>query len=1578
MKNTRKIYRLIFWLSCVLYLHGWGKVEHAKDSLVAGAIVAGQSKTVSDRFYSEYGGAYNYTNYKVNSRVSLMIDPKKTAGIAVGTPTQVPVTIDYYIWESGAMQARQQVAMLSVTYAAVGSYTQASYVDLGAAYQVKVTLGAVSGVNAASKLVLEIVAERYYQPSGTVSGLTVTAPDVMNNQLGVSWTVLPNVEYYELEWAPVESHLSVDQNHKPVETTDLSKIPLGTNYLKNNSSRISTEKSQYDIPLVYEKGYLICRVRAVYYAIVGGNKVERYTAWTASDDKQVLSDIAAAHRIKIPGFEDKKNWQYMVSYAEGGKNKAAVSFADGTLRKRQEAIRLNTEKKTLVGDIIYDHQGRPVINTLPVPTLSSSLKYRERFSQNGDEDAYNRSNFDLDQSPNDCTSPTDAMKSTQSGAAQYYSSNNPFGESQVGGEADKIINRNAIPNAGGYPFSQTTYMPDPTNRVAAVTTPGASMKLGSGHETQMFYGTPTQEELYRLFGNDVGNAMHYQKNLVRDPNGQYTVSYIDMQGRTIATSLAGEGPSQLKKLNSNVAQETITSDLLGDQSDKSPNKKTPDGKGYEFSKSLAIIGGNKYKLDYKVTSGFYRPTVCPDICYGCVVDIETSFKEKPCANNLSKVPSFSFRKQTSGCNAVDSNANMFDGTIQEGGTYLLSKKLKINEVKLEQYTKDYLSKPCVKKLKDFIDDEMAKADPNWCGLSCEQCKDKFTQEVGTYAQWAARHNPTPLEEEYNRLRDQACVEYCDTKWNECSMALELMLKDMSPMGQYGEIYEKSFKTGTGDGAIAITDGMVEVSTGTQVPSLTTGANGGNDETTDFDFGKFNPQVHRLSIYKTVNYLPRREIPGKGVVAPSWRKPYLMVYGVALPLYLNEDSTRSIIPVKERVNGSGIVEYSPEVLDPSKIVREANRAPYIYPENLKLVSDFTTKYWKDSWARSLVVYHPEYPYYQACIENMASVKFDQKWNNTYNLQTAEDNQLMNRAVEKFNPVALDPYFNSGRKIDSLIMTWRLKKFQKGSSGQILDIWTLTNKAVNCPTSKSCALGCSDTKIDSDKEWQTFKTLYASLKQEIVRRNSQRKAIREIYYNGCIGNANYDPTAYGFSDLVEKEISVTRYRTCQNWWDPLINCQPGPYTYSYEQPYVAVADPAQYCSYYFDQWYAKKTKRFWQEPALGGSLGTSSEGKCFDTVRVNAIEIEYVPVRCADDVQAFEEELRAENTRKVYDECGVCPLVWDLEHFLGDMARKNKLALASADLSCPPAQGVTSFTPLLERAYVSGNATLSSNRIQYTSVLSSDGKSLSIKLLEEGGGVPASPHIILTIPTSSPYNFSQITDLCCMEIVATSSPALAGKLFKFNGKVKVGFATIKVPISGMSSVALDPCEIPMRCLPSNKSIQVLKLLNALRTHSPDKPNHLVNANAVELIGQGMYNASIRQLENKDAFENGEPEQGYEIPNADLSYKWSSSIVAGKLVGTIAYEVKQNGQTVTGSRLIELIPPSGTTVDFTKIVNFSNIKMKKCTTEGCVSTTFTIDVQFRNTNTGEMSTVTLDGNSSYVMGQCKAAVKFGSSKK
>jgi hypothetical protein len=55
-----------------------------------------------------------------------------------------------------------------------------------------------------------------------------------------------------------------------------------------------------------------------------------------------------------------------------------------------------------------------------------------------------------------------------------------------------------------------------------------------------FYLQPDQEELNRLFGYKVGDFKRYKKNIVVDPNKQVSVSYLDPQGRTIATALAGD------------------------------------------------------------------------------------------------------------------------------------------------------------------------------------------------------------------------------------------------------------------------------------------------------------------------------------------------------------------------------------------------------------------------------------------------------------------------------------------------------------------------------------------------------------------------------------------------------------------------------------------------------------------------------------------------------------------------------------------------------------------------------------------------------------------------------------------------------------------------------------------------------------------------------------------------------------------------------------------------------------------------------------------------------------------------------
>jgi hypothetical protein len=328
--------------------------------------------------------------------------------------------------------------------------------------------------------------------------------------------------------------------------------------------------------------------------------------------------------------------------------------------------------------------------------------------------------------------------------------------------------------------------------------------------------------------------------------------------------------------------------------------------------------------------------------------------------------------------------------------------------------------------------------------------------------------------------------------------------------------------------------------------------------------------------------------------------------------------------------------------------------------------------------------------------------------------------------------------------------------------------------------------------------------------------------------------------------------------------------------------------------------------------------------------------------------------------------VCPVVWELQGFLNDMAVNNKLTLTSTDLSCPPTQGVASFTPLLERTLVSTNAALSTRKIQYTSVLSSGNRGLSITLIEEGVPAPSQPQIVLTIPASAPYDFTQISGICCLQITPNPNPSLSGKLFSAEGIVKIGSSIQKVQIEGLSSVALSPCVIPPRCLPSNKSVYMQNFLNALVSTMDGKANNLVtNNNNINLVASSIYNSIIRSLEDKAALVDPQnPLLGYSIDDSDLNYNWSSTANSTSLTGKL-----NSGST----NFIVLTTQNGTTINFNQIARFSNIRMEKCTTGDCISKTFTIDAQFIHPTTREISIVKLNGSTIYAMGNCKQAVQF-----
>ena len=401
--------------------------------------------------------------------------------------------------------------------------------------------------------------ERYYNIASTTisvleslvdnSGTTeiVSTPVVSGSnstsgkdELQISWTLCTGQDCkkpveYEVEWTWLDNYGSGNS------VIPKNQIKLTEQDFKLNSTRIQTKDMFYRIPLIFAKGYLVYRVRPVGRFLNDVTKVY-YGSWSTGTTDTFTTvqnwtsiTIDKAHEFNAINGESSKNWQFQTSYAEDGKKKDVISYFDGSLRNRQTVTKTNTNKQTIVGEVIYDTQGRPAIEVLPAPVQSSQIKYFNDLNKEAvTGKIFNHKVFDWESTtPDPLCAPISVPKmSTGNGASKYYSDNNPL----------DLTNKfqDYVPDALGYPFSQIEYTPDNTGRIKRKGGVGQEHQIGKNHEMTYLYTTPSQLELNRLFGNNVGHAERYKKNIVIDPNRQVSVSYLDPQGRTIATALAGD------------------------------------------------------------------------------------------------------------------------------------------------------------------------------------------------------------------------------------------------------------------------------------------------------------------------------------------------------------------------------------------------------------------------------------------------------------------------------------------------------------------------------------------------------------------------------------------------------------------------------------------------------------------------------------------------------------------------------------------------------------------------------------------------------------------------------------------------------------------------------------------------------------------------------------------------------------------------------------------------------------------------------------------------------------------------------
>ncbi len=575
----------------------------------------------------------------------------------------------------------------------------------------------------------------------------------MSNELVIWWGNIAGTELFELEWAYVDNY---GANGIERMATDL-KFNKDYN-LSKNSTRVQISTNSYVIPMVYERGYIIFRVRFIGKKYVTTpDKI--YTIpgqWSDASFGSGPNLNTFVHKYKIvnPHEGDKKNWQITTTYAEEGKRKDVVAYMDGTQRNRQTITGLSTEQATLVGESIYDHQGRASIQVLPVPvpldpyytSNNRALKYYNNFNRNNAGNSYNRTHFDITQSA--CGAVTEPM-STASGASNYYSGSNP----------DKTNENAYIPDAKSYPFTQTEYTPDNTGRIKKQSGVGFDHKLGSTHETDYYYGTPMQEELFMLFGNEVGEASHYKKNVVKDPNGQLSVSILNLSGNVIASALAGNPPKNLDSLASYQPYQ-MDVDLLTFNSKDIVNQELLS------HQSITVTTQSDYVLHYTVSNSAFQTALCNGIqlCLDCVYDLEFKVIDNYSCDHVvyhhsQVVGPFTYNTDSSihvndQCpkTAVSFNtANLPDPfTINlPVGTYTIIKSLKVNKAATSAYVEHYIERfnvDCHNVYDDILNEQLALIDSAACNIE-----------------------------------DTGVTE------NKCDIARMAMLSDLNPGGQYGLI-----------------------------------------------------------------------------------------------------------------------------------------------------------------------------------------------------------------------------------------------------------------------------------------------------------------------------------------------------------------------------------------------------------------------------------------------------------------------------------------------------------------------------------------------------------------------------------------------------------------------------------------------------------------------------------------------------------------------------------------------------------------------------------------------------------------------
>ena len=1044
---------------------------------------------------------------KYDYEITLSVQPR-LADETLGSPEEKVLKVSYNNQSNGPNYVDKQTILLENSYGAEIKVLNINYEDL--------VSGSVTNTTP-SNIQLKINSDiHYFEPLG--NSLILVSPTVISdnnsvaNALQLSWAAVNGVKRYQLEYSWVDNYGDAIALPKAAGEISFSERDFELNNTRIDLQAISSEENlNYTIPLTYSQGYLLFRVRGVGVFEEDQTKAF-YGPWSSGTGMTSVQDWVignSAFEI-LNDHEQIKNWQFQASFAENGKRKEVISYFDGTLRNRQTVTKLNSENTALAGEVIYDNQGRAAVEVLPVPTDENFLKYYPDFNLNTAVQPvkYTHQDFDWDDELSEgCEILTNGM-STLSGASKYYSSNNEI----TGGFQD------FVPDAQLFPFNQIEYTPDMTGRVRRKGGVGPEFQLGTSHEMIYYYSQPASSfEVNRLFGYQVGDLSHYKKNTVKDPNGQLSVSYLDLQGRTVATALVGDNPldengnsifNALEDENNTSLHDQIMADLMQNNELYSSGRYYTGLDGSRVNKTITASSNGLYIFDYGLAGGdFVFDPNCPS-SYPFIYDLEISFADD-CGNALFEQGNINL-DNIQNYNGEALNANLVPGE------YNIVKNLMVDEEAAELAWQNFISnanQSCILSYEDFITTifDCEKLD---CSLVNQGEEAYVNVRLGEAYQDGVDYSlgngvftiyNAELETEIDALylalvESYPTVQDLCTDTQLCEIQRETLLADVSPNGQFGNVeFETDVNTGESLGVIN----------------------------------------HPLSVFNDGTEVVNQIFANGSSVNNNWRNP-IRAY--------KDNSDISYVEVRRNLSQPG--GWVPQVIEKDDdgdgnndniIVDETAGIFKVLPQNLARVEDFLVA-WKPGWAESLLEYHPEYCY----LEYSEDVCSEQKeWNNltSYEFDDFLITQITSYADAEaagliggnFNEIMdSDPYFRfeySSESSDTgfdyvplrrAIMEYALEVNYEGLGDNMIasnpsDIFGMLSYSIaiekygsllnesqiqQLPDTALGLYSLLSTTEEKDLVWQQFVNNYIGLKQKIFDVFIDLHAIKGGCYNSCL--------------------------------------------------------------------------------------------------------------------------------------------------------------------------------------------------------------------------------------------------------------------------------------------------------------------------------------------------------------------------------------------------------------------------------------------------------------------------------------------